>query len=172
MRYFLTGFMGSGKTSIAALLANALHLPFVDLDEEIEKSSGCPIALIFKSAGEHKFREREKQQLEKTIAAFQDAVIAVGGGAPCFGDNARLMEQSGKVIYLKCGAEVLAKRLASQRANRPLLSETPEANLQEIITDMLKARKSYYEKAAIIVDAEKEPADVLKEIMVKLTKNE
>src|SRR5207244_12720116 len=81
-RIYLVGFMGSGKTSVGWRLAKKLGWKFIDLDEEIERSEGRPVAEIFRENGEAHFRQIERNCLQKlsSSAAAEKSVIAFGGG--------------------------------------------------------------------------------------------
>ena len=79
MRIYLTGFMGSGKSTVGRLLAARLGFPFLDLDEDIERRAGMRVREIFELHGEPVFRRMEREALEAT-AALPDVVVATGGG--------------------------------------------------------------------------------------------
>jgi len=93
-RFYLIGFMGSGKSFLGRRLANALQLPFLDLDDYLEEWSGRSIPRIFEESGEEAFRKLESEALRDT-ARLPSAVIACGGGTPCFGDNMAWMNAHG-----------------------------------------------------------------------------
>ena len=97
MRIFLTGFMGSGKTTVGRRLAERLELPFVDLDEEIERRAGMAVREIFERQGEPAFRALEAEALRQVLA-LPDVVVATGGGTMAFEGNFRLIRASGLVV--------------------------------------------------------------------------
>jgi shikimate kinase len=117
-RIVLTGFMGSGKSTIGPLLAAELGWNFVDLDAEIERRSGLTIPQIFTERGESAFRKEETAAL---VAALGHArtVIALGGGAPETLANRLLLEQTPAtaVVYLAAPFATLAARCSAQPAN-------------------------------------------------------
>jgi shikimate kinase len=76
----LTGFMGSGKSTVGPLLAARLGWRFVDADDVIEAEAGAPIAELFARHGEAAFREREREAIAR-LAGGQSLVLALGGGA-------------------------------------------------------------------------------------------
>ena len=79
-RIVLTGFMGSGKTTVGPLVAARLGWRFIDLDDVIEAEAGVPIAEIFVQHGEPRFREQERDTIAR-LAAQDNLVLALGGGA-------------------------------------------------------------------------------------------
>jgi len=131
-RVVLTGFMGSGKTTVGRLLAGRLGWAFHDLDEEIERRTGTTVPQIFAAEGEEGFRRQESSALAALLGSHQ-TVIALGGGAPEVLGNRLLLEQTPKtaVVYLAAPLEVLVARCERQAAEgeateRPLLSEAAE----------------------------------------------
>jgi len=150
MKIFLTGFMGSGKSTIGKKLAAHLQYDFIDLDKLIEKETGMTIADFFSLHGEEKFREVERDTLQHY--AFGDrTVIATGGGAPCYHDNMEWMKKEGKVVYLHMEPKALANRLKHAKTERPLLKGLTEDELILFITERLGAREQHYRKAHFIV---------------------
>ncbi|MEL7585490.1 MAG: shikimate kinase [Prolixibacteraceae bacterium] len=159
MRIYLIGYMGSGKSTLGKELAFRLSLPFVDMDQAIEKKYGNTVQEIFKGEGEAAFRTKEQACLHE-IAAGQDAVVATGGGAPCFFDNMDLMNATGCCIFLDVAPEELARRLMNARDIRPLVQEaSSKEELVEKITKMMKDRRPYYEKARFIVSGNRITAE-------------
>ncbi len=149
---FLTGYMGSGKTTIGKTLADTLQYQFIDLDDYIEKKYARKIAEIFALEGEIAFREIERDCLHE-IARNKNAVISTGGGAPCFFENMEFMNTSGITVYLKLGAELLVKRLCGKnRKKRPLIAGKSNKELEKHVMDQLKIREPYYNKASIIIE--------------------
>jgi shikimate kinase len=151
MRFFLVGFMGSGKTYWGKRIAEALEVPFYDLDAVIVQAEGMSVADIFRVKGEEYFRYREKQTLEELAAREAHFVLATGGGTPCFFNNIRFMKQQGKVIWLNTSADMLRHRLMRERLIRPLLRDISEEGLHSYIVRKLGERKIYYEQADLTV---------------------
>jgi shikimate kinase len=79
-RIVLTGFMGSGKTTVGPLVAARLGWNFVDADDAIEAAAGCAIPEIFRREGEAGFRERERATIQR-LAVGDGLILALGGGA-------------------------------------------------------------------------------------------
>jgi thiamine-phosphate diphosphorylase len=122
-RVYLVGFMGSGKTSVGRRVAERLGIPFVDLDAEIERTSGRTVRALFESEGEPSFREREAMYLAAT-AALPHAIVSTGGGCYAREENRRGIAGLGISIFLDTPFSVVLARL-SNKMDRPLF-QTPE----------------------------------------------
>lgn len=141
----LIGMPGSGKTTIGKSLARLLHMPFVDLDHQIEEKCGVKIPIIFEIEGEEGFRKRETSVLQEVMDSGK-IVLATGGGAVLSPINRTLLSQGGQVVYLKATVEDLHRRTSKDR-NRPLLAGVdPKQRLREL----LEQRASLYESMADI----------------------
>lgn len=151
-RIFLIGYMGAGKTTIGKIIAEKLGLTFIDLDSLIEKRFHKTINAIFAEKGEAAFREMERDALHE-VGEYEDVVISLGGGAPCFFDNIDYINRQGFSIYLKVVNEVLAARLNQAKASRPLLRDKSEGEIATFIAEALTLRAPFYEKAKLIFDA-------------------
>ncbi|MFZ5551487.1 MAG: shikimate kinase [Bacteroidota bacterium] len=156
MRIFIIGFMGSGKSTVAQLVAGAMDCRWIDLDSEIEKSSGLPVFSLFEEKGEEPFRLAEKTELEKWLGE-NDFVMSCGGGTPCFYDNLVKMKNAGKIIYLHASSEELFTRLQNEKENRPLLKGKTQDELKLFIYTLLEKRKKFYEQADHIVSSGNTP---------------
>lgn len=151
-RIFLLGYMGTGKTTLGKRLAKQLGLSFIDLDHYIEQRKHKTINQLFEEEGEAKFREIERTLLQE-VAAFEDVVIATGGGAPCHFDNVAVMNQAGVSIYLDTSVNRLFERLKIARSSRPLLREKNDEELRQFIGENLALRTPYYTQATLTFDA-------------------
>ncbi len=155
---FLTGFMGSGKSTIGPILANTLGFEFVDVDKFIEQKTQKRIVDIFDSEGEQAFRALEQKTLQE-LAGLDRAVIALGGGTIVNEDNFRLVSENGVVIYLKLSPEEIIQRV-QYRTDRPMLKDA-EGNLlsdealEKRIVDLLSRRERFYSRADVIIAADK-----------------
>ena len=143
--------MGAGKTTIGKALSKELGLPFYDLDWYIEGRRHKTISQLFSELGEEGFRKIEYNMLHE-LAEFEDVIISCGGGTPCFFDNIDYMNQQGQVIYLRCEPQVLQKHLMMGKTERPLLKDKSPEQLIDYITEHLKEREPYYNKARYTLD--------------------
>lgn len=140
---FLIGFMGAGKSTVAALVGERLGLPILDLDRVIESEAGLTVAEAFSRHGEAWFREREREALE-SLAGMPRAVVACGGGVVLDPANRATLKRSGVVVYLEVtAAEALAR--VGDTATRPLLAG-PGGALAA--TSLLSAREALYTATA------------------------
>jgi len=143
---FLYGPSGTGKSTIGKILAKNLKLPFIDLDEVIEKNAGMPIPQIMTEQGELAFRDLETSALNESVGhAFsvtssQDKVVALGGGALLREENRVCAEANGIVVLLIGEVDTLIKRLETDSNKRPLLS----GDLREKLSSMLMKRSRHY----------------------------
>lgn len=149
-RIFLVGMPGAGKTYWGKKIASEYGMSFCDLDEWIEAREGKHITEIFETIGESAFRQIEHKHLIGLIrSSNNNAVIACGGGTPCFHENMRSMKIAGLVIYLESTIDQLLYNLLGEAARRPLLSATDD--LEQTLRTMLMARRPYYEEAHVIL---------------------
>lgn len=143
---YLTGFMGSGKSTVGKELSMKLSRPLLDMDKMIEDKAGCSIKEIFNNQGEAYFRQLETDVL-KDIQQMSHQVVSTGGGAVLKEENRLSMQAGGKVVFLHASVEHLMKHLKNDK-NRPLLQvEDPEA----AIVEMLAKRESHYLSAANLI---------------------
>lgn len=137
--------MGSGKSKLGKALSKDLKVPFVDLDALIEKEAGCTISAIFTAKGETYFRNLEAKTLRTLKGA--NAVIALGGGAPCFLDNSTWIGENGDSFFLDLTTAILAERLLGETEKRPLLKGKNKEELYAFIDQRLEERRPFYEQA-------------------------
>ena len=170
MKIVLLGYMGSGKTTVARLLAEQLQLRLMDLDTLIETYANQRIPEIFQEKGEIFFRKLEHQVLEKTLETPESFILALGGGTPCYGRNMDIILQATqRVFYLKMGIPQLTKRLINEKQDRPLISHIADEELPEFIGKHLFERQPFYMKAPYIVKSDNKSArEIAEEISKEL----
>lgn len=151
-RIFLIGYMGAGKSTLGKALAKTLDLKFIDLDDFIVSRQHKTIKEIFAEVGEDGFRQIERNSLEE-VAAYEDVIISLGGGTPCFFDNMEVVRRSGRSVYLKPTEEVLLQRLIHGKHKRPLLADKNDDEILAFIRQQLEWREPYYKKAEIVFNA-------------------
>lgn len=155
----LTGFMGSGKTTLGLRLSYRLRLPFLDTDNLIVQKAGMSIPEIFETQGEAAFRQMETELLKELRERTGRYIISTGGGTPLREENREALKQLGTVVLFRVSPEEVWNRIGKDK-NRPLLQcDDP----QQRIRDLLAERTPKYEAAAdLIIDVDgKEFAEVL-----------
>ena len=159
----LVGFMGTGKTTVGALLAARLGWNFIDVDREIEARCYMPVSQIFAEYGEPFFRQKETAVI-KSLTRNTGMVVSTGGGAVLRDENIAALRQCGTIVRLNAQPELIIKRLeADQRVVRPLLNRPDK--LQRII-NMLADRQSRYELADFSIDTDHlTPTEVVRKIL-------
>ena len=153
IRIFLIGYMGAGKTTLGKAFARAMGLTFVDLDWYIEERFHKTVSQIFAERGEEGFRELEKRMLHEA-SDFENVVISVGGGTPCFFDNMDYMNQVGETVFLDVDNKVLFRRLKVAKQQRPLLANKTDEELMAFIQEALEKRLPHYTKAKHVFNGE------------------
>ncbi len=163
MRIFLTGYMGCGKSTIGRKVAALMGINFIDLDKYIEERNFKSVPVIFAQEGEQAFRMKERQALEE-VSQFEEIVVGTGGGAPCFFDNMKRMNESGITIYLAPDNETLAYRLLKSKTERPLIAGKSREELEQFISQALEKRAPFYEQSKIVIRGKNDvqPEEVLK----------
>lgn len=125
--FFLVGFMGAGKSSAGTALAAQLGAQFIDLDVEISRRLGAPVAEIFALYGEDTFRATESEEVAR-CTELSDVVVATGGGAFCSEVNREVIHRSGGVsVFLDLPWAVLRERLERDHSDRPMYADTDQA---------------------------------------------
>jgi len=158
----LTGFMGTGKTSLGKLLATKLGRPFVDIDKKIEAEQKLSIPKIFERFGEEHFRALEKSAV-KELSERRGLVIATGGGTIKDEENLQLLKNSGVLICLTTEPEEIFNRTA-RRGERPVLDGGGDERLATI-KKLLAERKKFYDRADYQVDTtEWSPLQIIDDI--------
>lgn len=139
---YLVGFMGTGKSTVARMLANRLRLHWIDSDAEIEKNEGRPISEIFADVGEVAFRRLESTFMESGHPS-RGCVVSCGGGLVTIPGMIDQMKAKGVVVCLLANPATIHERTRHNR-NRPLLEvDDPEGRIEA----MLQVREPFYRKA-------------------------
>jgi shikimate kinase len=162
----LIGYRGTGKSSVAPLLARRLNWDWVDADVEVELQEGKSIAAIFADDGEHCFRLLEARVVAE-LCSRERCVLALGGGAVLRDTNRIHLQKCQTVVWLQASVDVLAERIygdPTTAARRPNLTNHGGRNEIEAI---LAAREPFYRGCATIkVDTEnKRPSEIADEII-------
>jgi len=158
---YLVGMPGSGKSTVGREVAGRLGVPFLDLDDEIERRSGSSVSDIFATEGETVFRAMEAREL--VDASRNDpSVVACGGGVVLEPANRITLRNTGTCVYLDVPIDVLGDRV-EPASDRPLIRE--EGDLERVLAER---EALYREFAAHVVDGSGTPGDVADAIVEEL----
>lgn len=163
MNLVLCGMMGAGKTTIGIKIAELTGRRWYDTDGLIVDKYG-KISDIFEYYGEAHFRKLETE-IVKDLAKKDNLVISTGGGLVLKSENNAVLQEKGKIIFLRASLETLAKRLHVD-GTRPLLQTSAE-NLQDRLARLMKERMPVYEHVSdYVVDVDgKTPEQIAREIV-------
>ena len=145
----LLGLRGAGKSTLGAKLAQALRVPFVELDREVEKEAGAPLGEVFAMYGQDAFRRFERRALERVLAQDAQAVIATGGSLVTDPGTYDLLLERCRCIWLKAAPDEHMARVIAQGDMRPFKGRS--AALDEI-RKLLADRDRLYGRASAVVD--------------------
>lgn len=146
---FLIGFMGCGKTTLVNYMTREFNYFILDTDILVEKVCQKNINKIFLENGEEYFREKEREVI-LNLNTKKKSLIATGGGFPCSQDNIDRLNKKGVTIYLKMSPESLFSRL-KEKSNRPMINHLSHQELKRFITQKLRERECFYQKAQHII---------------------
>ncbi len=159
----MLGFMGTGKSALGRRVAALTGTTFLEMDAELERRTGKPIAQIFAEEGEAAFRDRETALAEEW-GRKDGAVISCGGGVVLREQNLQALGTNGVLVCLTARPEVIQERTARSK-KRPLLAVAdPGAKIREL----LAARAPYYAKVAYQLDTSDADLDTLAEQLLDL----
>lgn len=159
---YLVGFMGCGKSTVGAALADEIGWRFVDLDAEIEKQENCSISEIFEQRGEPAFRLLESAALRNRVKAIERGmpyVVALGGGCFAQDDNVEFLSTKGVSIWLDAPFEMIQRRVSGQE-HRPLAKDPAK------FRELYDARREAYAKADYRIEVSgDDPAETMSKIL-------
>jgi shikimate kinase len=150
--------MGSGKSTVGALVAEALGWEFVDMDGLIEARAGRPVARIFEADGEAAFREAERG-VAQSLGSRERLVVAAGGGAFAEAATRQALQHQALTVWLKCDLETVLERIPAD-GRRPL------ARNREIMRGLLAQREASYRLADLAVEAGGGPPRAVAEAVI------
>lgn len=145
----LVGLSGTGKSTVGPLVAQALGMPFVDTDREVEREAGMEVHALFAAVGEPRFRKLESEAVRRAFGR-PPSVVSLGGGAVLDPESRRLIWERSVVVWLRAEPEEIARRLSGDPGteHRPLLQGDIAARLASLLTE----REPIYAQAHIEVD--------------------
>ncbi len=165
-RIALIGLRGGGKSTIGALLAERLGVPFVELDRVIEQKSGMPLGEMIEMFGQETFRRAERAALESVLHDNPRLVVATGGGLVTEPATYELLLTSCMTVWVRADPDAHMQRVIAQGDLRPMADN---ARAMDDLVSILKSREPLYAKADIVLDtAGKAPARNAEELAATL----
>lgn len=164
-RICLIGLRGAGKSTLGGNVAKELDIPFIELNREIEKNSGMPVAEVMALYGQEGYRDLEAQALARIIQAQDKMILAVSGGIISAPETYNLLLRSFHTIWIKTSPEEHMSRVRAQGDVRPMAGN-PKAMRQ--LKAILSSRKTLYEKAQLQLDTSQKTKDTSQKELVEL----
>lgn len=163
---FLIGFMGAGKSTIAAELTKELGMQRIEMDQMIVEQQNMPISEIFDKFGEEYFRNIETD-LVRELTDKKQMVVSCGGGIVLRDENAKLMKESGAIVLLTATPETIYERVKNS-TERPILNGNMNV---EYISSLMDQRKDRYFAVAdyVVTTDGKSAKEICAEIIEKLS---
>ena len=155
-RIALIGLRGAGKSTLGSKLAGERNVPFIELDHEIEKDTGMPLAEIFSLYGQSGYRAIEKRTLERVLRANDRAVVSVGGGIVSEKETYDYLLAHCYTIWLKAQPEEHMSRVIAHGDFRAMAGSN---RAMEALRGILESREPLYRKADATVDTSHESVD-------------
>jgi XRE family aerobic/anaerobic benzoate catabolism transcriptional regulator len=149
MRIALIGLRGAGKSTLGCRLAAESKIPFVELDSEIEKDTGMPVAEIFSLYGQSGYRAIERRTLEKVLQKYERAVLSVGGGVVSEKETFDYLLSNCFTVWIKAQPEEHMSRVIAQGDFRAMAGSN---QAMDDLRRILEAREPLYRKADVCVD--------------------
>ena len=141
--YYLIGMSGAGKTYWGQAISTHITTHFIDLDKTIEERTGFQISKFFELKGEDYFRQLESRILRDCVK-FGKAIIATGGGTPCFYNNIQWMNGTGKTIWLNTSLHKIFENIKNELDVRPLFNGLKDEQVKAKIEETFQERQPYY----------------------------
>ena len=150
----LLGLRGAGKSTLGAKLAEALKLPFIELDREVEKEAGAELGEVFALYGQDAYRRFERRALERVLAHDERAVIATGGSLVTDAGTYRMLRERCLCVWLKASPEEHMARVVAQGDLRPFkgTNATGRPSALDEIRQLLADRDRLYSRADVTLD--------------------
>lgn len=149
----LLGLRGAGKSTLGAKLAEALKLPFIELDREVEKEAGAELGEVFALYGQDAYRRFERRALERVLAHDERAVIATGGSLVTDAGTYRMLRERCLCVWLKASPEEHMARVIAQGDMRPFKGNaTGRPSALDEIRQLLADRDRLYSRADVTLD--------------------
>ena len=156
----LLGLRGAGKSSVGPRLAQALGLPFLELDQRIEASEGLRLEEMFELHGEAYYRRAERRELERILAAGEPLVLAAGGGLVTDRGSLDLLKQRAHTVWLRAAAEDHWTRVVAQGDTRPMADDDQAFSH---LCAILAEREKLYQEAQVTVNTSAQAIDAIAE---------
>ena len=155
--FYFIGLPGCGKSYALQMLLGTPNLNGVDMDAHIQYAIGDTISNFVNQNGWQTFREVEQAALIELTAKFQQqsqglAIIACGGGTPCFFDNLKYMHANGTTVWFNLPAPTIASRLIGTDNVRPMLKDNDVSIMNDFVENLYKERQPFYSQANIIIN--------------------
>jgi XRE family aerobic/anaerobic benzoate catabolism transcriptional regulator len=172
-RIALIGLRGGGKSTLGALLAERLDVPFIELDREIERRSGATLSEIFDMFGQETFRRAEREALDDVLRQHKNFVIATSGSIVTEPGTLELLLSSCFTVWVRAEPEEHMKRVMAQGDMRPMAKS---ARAMEDLISILRSREPLYSKAEVALSTtgrtpEQNLAELLRVIAIPDNRN-
>jgi XRE family aerobic/anaerobic benzoate catabolism transcriptional regulator len=149
LRVALVGIRGAGKSTLGSRLSEEMKIPFIELDQEIEKDTGMPLGEIFSLYGQTGYREIEKRLLERVLHEHERGILSVGGGVVSEKETYDYLLANCYTIWIKARPEEYMARVIAQGDFRVMGGSN---RAMEDLRRILDAREPLYRKADLYLD--------------------
>jgi XRE family aerobic/anaerobic benzoate catabolism transcriptional regulator len=162
-RIALIGLRGGGKSTLGALLAERLGVPFIELDREIERRSGASLSEIFDMFGQETFRRAEREALDQVLHQHKTFVLATGGSIVTEPGTLEILLSSCFTVWVRAEPQDHMKRVMAQGDMRPMANS---GRAMEDLVSILKSREPLYARAeATLITSGKSPEQNVDELL-------